>query len=553
VARDVDFNYTASDKTGEAAASVERRMRKTGENVKRENDKLSNDFAKGIVALAGTVSPKLAESLTKGFASASDAGGPLLVAGIAAAAPLAGAALSAAIIGGAGAGGILGGVLIASKDPRVKAAFADMKQDIGNELTDAAQPFVQTTIDGVGDIGDAVKTIDFKDIFAVSAKNAKPIIAGISDAVRGLGDGVQDLVDNSAPVMQALGDSIGDLGQHAGQFFSTVAGGSDGAAAAVRDLTGAVDGALDVLGPTVRALTEVYGWLSKIGAAKQILENPLIAPFADLLSSGDDATGTLKLVHKGIDDVASAALTAGEPIETFTQQVDGLAQVGHSLFDSTTQVGEAIDRVSEAAKKNGKTLDENTAKGRTNREALSGLASALVAQYDATVKVNGEGTRSNAVAASNRAQFIKLAHQFGLSRTAAANLASQMGLIPAKKNTDFHANTHDADARIRALQGQINSLRGKSVSISVSIPAAQVRRVNNTLARLGGGNFDATGGFAFAAAGATAYTEPARTVHADTTIRNVIYLDGDRFRDYTDRQVTAAGKRDAWRQRVGKR
>lgn len=557
MAKDVEFNYTASDKTGTAAASVRREMKKTGD----EADKTNSRVAKGIVQLAGAVSPKVAASLTRGFESVAEAAPQLIVGGIAATAPLAGSLLSAGIIGGIGLGGIVGGVVLAAKDPRVQGAFSAMKTRIGMELTDAAQPFVDTTIHGIDAIGSAVESIDFKSIFADSARNAEPVIDGIASAVRSLGSGIETVVAESGPVLEQVGASIADLGQHAGQFLETVAGGSEGAAAGLRDVTGTVNTLLDVLGPTIRGLTEVYGFLSKIGVAGQFMTS-LLGPLgqaADLLDKagiiGGHASGQMKLVQKGLDDVGGAAAAAAGPIQTFTDRVDQLANEGRSLYDSTTQVGAAIDNVTAAARKNGKTLDENTAKGRTNREALSNLAGALVANYDAYVKVNGEGARSNAVAAQNRAQFIKLATQFGVSRKAAGALASEMGLIPAKKTTNYYANTHDAAARVQALKEQIASVHGKSVKITVAYAYKTFGKPATVVDPNGYRGYAAGSTFIYGGPGANVgRAEPARAPMAERLDNYLtVNLDGQTIYSTTQRQVRAASKRDAWRQKVGRR
>jgi hypothetical protein len=498
--------------------------------------------------------------LTESLEQVSAVAPQIIGAGIAAAAPLAASLLSAGIIGGAGLGGIVGGVVLASKDPRVQGAFAAMKDHIGTELTDSAKPFVDTTIHGIDAIGSALDTIDFKDVFAESARNAEPIIDGIASGIQGIGDGVEALIANSGPVMEQLGASIAELGQHAGEFLKSISGGSQGAAAGLKDVTDTVDNLLDILGPSIEGLTTLYGWLSKIGLTGHLLaalEGPIGLIQEGLKSAGitgEHASGQLTLAKKGLDSVAAAAAAGADPLATFTDKVDDLASSGRSLFDSTTQVGAAIDTLTEAAKKNGKTLDANTEKGRANRDALSGLAGALVSNYDAYVKVNGEGVKSNGIAAANRSQFVKLAGQFGISSRQAETLATKMGLIPAKKKTDFTANTHDAEARAEALKEKINGIPiSKTVRITlVANVNAAINKVNNALGSFSH-LFADTESFQFAAPGATVRTEPARQVDVASTVTNQIFLDGKPFRDFTDRRIKAGQDRAAWRQKVGRR
>lgn len=572
VPRDVEFNYTASDKTGPAAASAQRRMRQTAEAVKKDGDKLGSDFARRVVKLAEGISPKLAAGLTRGFSSAADAAGPVLAAGVAAAAPFVASVLSAAVIGGVGTGGIIGGVALASKDPRVQAAFTGMKTRVGAELQDAAAPFVQTTIDGIGQIEDAIETIDFDAIFAKSSKNAVPVIEGIARGIRGVGDGIEQVVAQSGPVMDQLGDSIGDLGEHVGELLATIGKGAPGAAAGLKDLTDGIDLVLDVVGPTIYGLTTLYGWLSKIGAAQTFVAG-LAGPIGSLThflrdtgGAAEQTAGKVRIARVEVDGAASGAaagaiqfdrygqaiLSSGAAITSFTEQVNNLASAGQSLFNSATRVGAAIDAVSAAAKKNGQTLDENTEKGRANREALSGLASALIEQYNATVKVNGEGAEANAVAASNRESFVRLATAMTGSKRKAEELATAMGLIPAKKEIKVNANTHDAEARVKAIREQVNALKGKTITITIARKLTGSKLSDSALAAAVAKNFDARDSFAFA--GNANRAEPARAPLSERLDNYVtVTLDGQVVYTTTDRMIRANSKRDAWRQRVGRR
>jgi hypothetical protein len=574
VARDVEFNYTATDKTGEAAASAERRMKRTAESIKKDSDKLSTNFAASVVKMAEGVSPKLAAGLVRGFESAASAAPPILAAGVAAAAPFAAAVLSSAIIGGVGAGGIIGGVALAARDPRVKAEFAAMKTRVGAELADAAQPFVDVTIAGIDQIEGALDTIDFDRIFAQSAKNAGPVLAGIARGIEGVGNGIERVIEKSGPVMEQLGDSIGDLGEHVGQFLNDIAEGSEGAAAGLRDFVDIANTVLDNVGPMISGLTQIYGWLSQIGVTGPFLAGlagPLGTIAYALRDVGDGAertSGQVRIATVDLSDAAAAAaagttqfdqygravLSSGAAIDTFTAKMHNLAATGQSVFDATTRVGQAIAAVTAAAKKNGQTLDENTEKGRANREALSVLAGALLAQYDATVKVNGEGAEANAVAAQNREQFVRLATSMTGSKRAAEQLATSLGLIPAKKDVKVNANTHDAEGRLRALQDKINGLKGKTVTITIARKVTGSKASDSALGAAIDKNFDASDSFRFAGSSPGGRSEPARMPLSERVDNYLtVTLDGSVIYATTERMLTERSKRDAWRQRAGRR
>src|SRR5262249_32030318 len=143
------------------------------------------------------------------------------------------------------------------------------------------------------------------------------------------------------------------------------------------------------------------------------------APVANLATAIAEQAAKTELATGATDQYGHAISTAGDAVESFTSKVDRLAQAGHSLFDSTTDVAQATADSVKSLKENGKTLDANTQKGRNNREALSQLGDTLVRAYDAYVQLNGEGEQSNAVMARNREAFIKAAEGAGKTKTEA--------------------------------------------------------------------------------------------------------------------------------------
>lgn len=136
----------------------------------------------------------------------------------------------------------------------------------------------------------------------------------------------------------------------------------------------------------------------------------------------------------------------------------------------------AIDAATKALKDNGRTLDINTAKGRTNQAALDDIARTTL-DLATTKTKEGEVIVSNARAlARGREEYVKVATNMGMSRKAAERLANQvfgttgeikdlndeLAKIPKKKNTDVTADTSQASAAIRSLQIQLNNLSGNA-------------------------------------------------------------------------------------------
>lgn len=554
--RDVEADLIANDKTGRGIDSAERRFRASSKRIKSEGDKVSSGFAKSVIGLAEAISPKLAGSLTKAFASAGEAGGPLMLAGVAAAtlaaAPLIGATISAGVIGGAGLGGVIGGLILASKDARVRSAADEMSKRLQDRLAVAGQSFVQPAIDGIHDIETAVDSINVEQILGDSAKFVQPLAEGVSSAITELGDGIEQLVHNAGPVIDVIGEGIADIGKSLGDGLKSLSDNGDDAASALRLIFLIITTGLDSVFLTVNALTEMYGIIKDIGGLGVF--GPLSEDMDKAAKSGRDlGTGTFSAARH-IGDMGDSAVGAANGVQSLAEQLDAVTSAGRSLFESTTNVGEAIDRVTEAAKKNGKTLDANTTKGRANREVLSGLASALSANYQATLAANGLGPKTDAVAAANRANFIRLATSLTGSKRAAEDLANKILGIPEKKDTKINANTHDAEGRIKALKDKLDAIRDRTVTVTVrarNVTGSSLSdsALNSALRK----NFAAGDYWAGADTNGGDRSRTGGPVSVSNSIDVTVMLDGQVIGAQIDSRVRASEKRQQHRQQVSAR
>src|SRR5699024_5506618 len=96
----------------------------------------------------------------------------------------------------------------------------------------------------------------------------------------------------------------------------------------------------------------------------------------------------------------------------------------------------AVDAASDAVKKNGKTLDITTEKGRRNQAALDDIASS---GWDVIASMRENGATQDELQdtmASTRSKFVEAARQVGLTADEANNLADEMGLVPENVHTD---------------------------------------------------------------------------------------------------------------------
>lgn len=410
-------------------------------------------------------------------------------------APFIGAAVSGAVVGTVGAGGIIGGIALAARDQRVQTAWSNFTQGLSSELKTASAPFVDVSIQAIGAIGGAVKDIKFGQIFGDAAKEAGPLIAGLATAIHGLGDGITELIHNSGPEVKALGAGIGEIGTALGDGLAELSHGGGAAADGLKDLFVVVDGGIRLVFGLIDGLTRLYGAAERINS---LTGGGILANVEKWQGYKQAVTGAVSGIveqaraGKGaFDQYGHAILTTGEALQSYADKADAAATAGHSLFDSATDVGSAMANAKKAIEANGKTLDVNTEKGRANRTALSQVANSLSATYKAYVDLNGETAESSRIAATNRDKFIDVARQMGLTKKQAADLATTFGLLPVAKTTDFHANTHDAEARIEALKEKTDRIP-RNISVKVHYSETGTELLNAAGHRVGG--YKAEGG-----------------------------------------------------------
>jgi uncharacterized protein YoxC len=549
MAKDVQFGVTADDKSAKGLASVEQNFKRAQKSIKADSDKTIQQWTDRIVKATNLIGPQMAGTLAKGFATAGQAGAPLLVGGVVAAAPLIAGTIAGAIIGGAGIGGVVGGVLVASKDARVQSAWQDLSKDVGDRLEQAGGQFVAPTLQGVAEVRKAVDSIDIDQIFADSAAFVVPLAEGASRAITALGDGLEDLVHNAGPVINSIADGIGDVGEAVGEGLSSLSDNADSAAASLDTVFTTMSKLTKTTFDVVNGLIEVDEWMRKNGIQGSIV----IDTINQLTGSSDNFTKHTKGAADAGNTLNNALLEGVEPGNQYAAAVaesakasQDLDSANRSLYGSQTQAAQAMADATKIIKKNGDTLELNSQKGRDNRAALESVAGALASNYQNYVKVNGVGAQSEVIAKKNRDAFVGLASKAGLSAGAARQLASDLGLLPAKKQTDIVANTHDAEARLKAVQARIAAIRSKQVTIEVQTRYPQSRDNADKL------RFDAGAHFAAVRAdSAVARTGGPAPINVSPVVENRINmnLDGRPFRS----MVTQSQERAAWRAKVGNR
>jgi TP901 family phage tail tape measure protein len=169
--------------------------------------------------------------------------------------------------------------------------------------------------------------------------------------------------------------------------------------------------------------------------------------------------------------VSSEAQQAQKQLREVTNQMFSAAKAAIELQGTEDGVQAAIDDATKAAKTNGKTLDNNTEKGRNNREALRNLATASNAYREKLIEQGASQKRVTNATEDGRRAFIRSAEKMGLSRKRAEELANKFGLLDTKINS-LNDKRVDIKFHSNVFIGNAKSPRGRTVRIKVPINAA---------------------------------------------------------------------------------
>jgi len=561
MARDIEADAKVNDKSGPGLDSFARNVRNTGKKVEKDFDRFGKSTGEKLLNGIGAVSPKLAAKLASSFGDAAKLGAPLLVSGIAAAAPAISALMGAAVTGGAAGLGIIGGVALASRDARVKAAGTNLAATLLAGLQDRAGSFVQPVLNSLKIVESAFvrngETI--RRIFTNSAKFVEPLATSLGNLGTSLIEGLDIAIGRAGPVMESLNRGIERVGEAVKSFLSSMSENGESNAKVLESAFTSVAVAIEVTGEALSGLAKVLGFLDGI------MPLSTLETFNKVL--GDTEKGARR-TGSGTFGAAQAMQVAGDSAETAAadtklyekaladnaKAAQDAANAQRSLFDDTTRVAAAMDDAKAAARANGKTLDENTKKGRANREAISSLASAMNGYRTNLTASGASTTKVNGVMAQQRAALIRVAGQMGKTGGEARRLADQLLGIPPKRETKTGLLNEGATKReARAVAGAVRSIPStKNVTITVITRYKQYGLKGPS--PLGGavGLSGSDAGFALSDPNGGTF-RVGGPVEVFSTIENRVFLDGRPFREYTDRQVRASEDRARHRARYGGR
>lgn len=232
------------------------KMQKLAESGKE----LGEDLGSGIFA---GIKARMADGANLFAALPPQVQGPAIAAGAAIGVTMAGAiggALTAGILLAVGGGVLFAGIKAAANDPRVTAAFGDLKKRASKSLEGFGEPFVEPLVRAADTFGDSLDRIapKLKDM----SKESAPLVDILAPALASMAErsmpGIQTALEKSRPLFEKLAEHAPKLGDAFSKFFDTISKGSPGAVEALDDILGTLEFLIVHIGNTIFMLSKMY-------------------------------------------------------------------------------------------------------------------------------------------------------------------------------------------------------------------------------------------------------------------------------------------------------
>lgn len=467
--------------------------------------------------------------------------GVLLAVAEAVVAPV-GAVLAGGLVAAFGAGIGALGIVFAAQSDEVKARWKSTLAEMAGQLRVLSVPF-RTTLDTIAHqasstfaqlapaLGRSFKALapeisNFSGQFLQAIGQLGPTISHLSSSfgvvlqslgpalsgmIAQIGGALDKLASSVAKNPTALADFVSGLGDVVTLVLQMITVFND-ANGAVERLTGGfslvdalfagIGGAIAlVLGPLVllaKGVAIVADGLNALKGGGDSSANGLSGAaknLADLAKGMQGAGGAAPGAIAGITGTGTAAETAAQKFARQKAVTDGLIEsmfrlqnLALGLSGAQINFQAAIDSATASLKENGRTLDIGTEKGRANQTALNQVAQAANAQTQALVESNAGLGAAAASANNSRASFIRLAQQFGLSKSAATALSIQLIGIPnVSRTARITADKKDLDAKLAAAKASLNDKnltkeRRAKITATIKDLEAKIAAANAALA-----------------------------------------------------------------------
>lgn len=415
------------------------------------------------------------------------------------------------------------GMVSAAQSQKVRNEWSSVGHDLRDGLADVAAPMERSAIRAARVTRTSFSKLKpfLADFFADSEPSVNRFVKSVGNGVASLGRVI------GGPLKRGYTAVLDALARQNPEIFGSLERSIENLANTAEEHADDIAAAFQFVADTIETTTEVVGFLADewsnftddieaTGQAGKDFGTSFREGLYDLYRTLGINTEQMRKVEEswaaadaaaaksdGVKQAGASAKALGGSARDATAGLRDLAAVmeemtGPALDAAEAQIRaeEAIDRATAAVRKNGRTLDVNTSKGRANKEALLQIARAGQ-RHIATMQAEERSTEAIAGKyARYRGQLISAAMAAGKTRAQARRLADEWLAVPEEVTTHargelgdlkrkiaeakarlkdkgltrperakIRGEISDLQAKVRAAKSQLSSIRDKTVTI----------------------------------------------------------------------------------------
>lgn len=413
--------------------------------------------------------------------------GPIITAGLIAAlvaaavivGPIVGAALGGAIVLGFGAGLVGLGAVLLLQNEKLKAEFSKTWTEIKSIMTEAFQPLIPV----LRTVMDVAKGLAKE--FAPVIKSAMELAKGpLQSFVKDLGKSFSELKPSIEPMMKAFTDLLNVIGPQLPGIFSQVSEAISGLAVAVsanKDGIGLIFTTLLQLAPL--AINLVTGLVNAFGALLAVAQSGYAAMQTFAIGVGiafsNAIQGILGAV-KAVTDTLARWIPALAPV--FNTISAGLSAAINQLGEFNKVGAMAQNAIKIKADITDLTAKLNQAKAELNdpsitkerRAQLNADITKLTAAKAQAIMQLRDPALIKTYTAKFNAEITQLKSQIAIAKKELANKD-----LTRERKAKINADIASLQSRLRAAQAAVNSLKGKTITVTVRYTETGRSVINN--------------------------------------------------------------------------
>ena len=187
-----------------------------------------------------------------------------------------------------------------------------------------------------------------------------------------------------------------------------------------------------------------------------------------------DATNKIKGLRQQIDSERSSALSATAQLGYMNDALAALSGNAISAEQDELHLKDSMAGLTGQVKTNGRSLDDNTAKGRANKESLLDLITQANAHSAAVLAQTGSVTKATGALHTDETAIRHAATAAGLNKKQVDNLINSYEAVPSDVQTKVNANIKSAQNKITVLEDQIAALQLNAHIITIDAYIKQI-------------------------------------------------------------------------------